>query len=171
MNTVYILIDRTTIRENPDYKPGGYRQKVAGAKNGEFTITGKSPVMPEEFESDILLTEYPLLSEGDWVFTIKKFSDELMEWLKNVKANVTISNPLIEVTSSEPPKFLYEYLDTNILCEGCLQMIPHEKIQSGNIGIYEQVYVESCPNCGEVNSFPERRYESLQESNYRASKE
>lgn len=147
-----IKIDKESIKKNPT--AGNDKIFIHGPLEISFEIKGKFP----EYlliEKNIYLTHW---NENYWKGYLIDHSllDKLL--LEN---NCTIEcKKDIQVHRHLPePQYLYKYEKTYLKCSNCSESILHSDIDIDYD--YDGYKYETCPKCQYVNTFQERKYESI----------
>jgi hypothetical protein len=149
---VLIKIDKSTIRENPDYTGISYSEEIAGRTivNVSFQvwpdilIEGKNffTTSTEHESMGVVITEGVVNDESMIdILLDKKYEDH------NIKIDVDREH--FTVTSCPAPKYLFEYKDTEIECNTCGGIFMSYDLKK--IEISDEVYgicYTGCPLCG-----------------------
>lgn len=159
-NMILIKIDKKTIRKNPN--AGSTITYLSVGCNVEFEIEGnipefihKSPFYIEEWEKVNGIFTY---IRGKIIGAVEqKYLD------KAHNLHLIIHNDIITINHLPEPNYFFSYKKTYLECKNCKTKIEVNQIEND----YEKDYlIQICPVCNAMNSFPEYKYQTIEEVIY-----
>jgi hypothetical protein len=153
---IIVKIDRDTIKKNPN--AGNTRTYLQGQKEASFKI--ESDNIPEWlYKEPFFSTQW---SEEELEGTINgPITDEMIEKIKTVKGlSINIKCEPIVIDHFPEPDYFYNYEQTTIKCNHCKNKIDVDEIEED----WEDDYcMQVCPVCEYFNTFPEYKYEKIED--------
>ncbi len=143
-----ILIDTDTIRKNPEYKPGAYKEFVPGRKTLTVTIRGGNEAFIDGENCHLINISVPINSNiiKEYVITCPKLTRKIVDKEIDVES-FEIDQDVIDVTCLPPPYWLYEYEKHDVQCDACGAIFDHGELAEADLDDwYSDV---ACPKCGE----------------------
>jgi len=163
-----ILIDRRTIRENPEHETYNRPTPILVPMLREITVSFETDFQHgldlfEDKDNRFIATSIePLIDTCTVVGEV--INPSFLESIKDKpKLVVSISGEAIKIVSVfAPSKYIYEYQNTKLVCEDCKKSTPYNKIKQEEL-VSDESYnmVDVCPHCGGYNSFEDYQLENI----------
>lgn len=159
---ILILIDRTTIKENP--KAGQTSMQVRGNRSCTFSCDGGT-IFKKEYESKIVITEEDYKgNKAGIIIDPDSYIDIMNNGLVSGGLNINYISPVETVYHHALPKWIFNYEKTTVECSNCKSKVVWNDIdidyeRFGEDG--DEVRVETCPICQENNTFEDRKFEDI----------
>lgn len=139
-----IPIDRTTIVRNRN--AGSTITFFPGFSSVTFTCDKHYPVLYDE--SKYTLTSWSSNPDEPVTGTvIVPMDNEILKELKSIKAEISISNNMLEVDHFPIPEYDYEYTNVLLTCSECNRKFMYTELQSEES--LDAFSATVCPRCGE----------------------
>jgi len=162
-----ILIDRRTIRENPEY--GNIIHSLQGAKQIYVSFYTDIHNAVELFKgSDKRFSAISMeacdSAKGDVKISGNVLNEDFIIDARNYAGlSIQISRENIDARSiGIASKYLYEYENTKLKCEDCGKSTPFNEIEEKEVDLgYDYYYDKVCPHCGGYNTFEDYQLENI----------
>lgn len=157
---IIVKIDLATLRKNP-YAGKDYI-RVQGNRTIRFELEGG--VLPSFMVGNPLVDVMEETFDGKFAgfFLNDEPIEQLTKLQEPYKWNLEVDNGIMEIPTMPQPLYLYEYENVVVKCSNCNEDVALENIETDYTD--EGTRYETCPNCGDIDSFPEVQYETLDEA-------
>jgi hypothetical protein len=166
-----IRIDRKSISKNPT--AGATETTIQGAITAKFSIEANNipswiyepPFIPTASYIPIYNESKGGILDGKVEGYINSpIDEELIDKCTKIGMDINIERELKTFQHRPEPEYLYDYVETYLKCKYCKNLVEVEDIEEDYyITDEDDIRVETCPICKHDNTFPERRYEKIED--------
>lgn len=183
---ILIKINRSTIRKNPEGGRQYYSIPMERSITSSFSMRlgvdlteevakaihkSQNAVSSElEFLPGVLIRQVSMDvydGFGEWNFEAAVLNGQalpaLQEWAKKMGGKLVVNHHQDYLKYNvDSLRYLYDYEDMKLECEECHNLISHKDIELDYQDFGDgEIPIETCPICGNHNTFEQRKYERL----------